>query len=72
MHLVTNIAETAAGIQNRIISTAALGMAFEPEERFENPDGSEIIFTSDYFGEKRGMQAMPGPFSSKEEWERVL
>ena len=27
-------------MQNRIITTEVLGMAFEPEQKFENPDGS--------------------------------
>ena len=44
------------------ISTEYLGEAFEPEQKFENPDGSEIIFDDDYFGEHRAINPMPGPF----------
>ena len=72
IHLVTNIADAAAKRRVCTISTATLGMAFEPEERFENPDGSEIVFTQDYFGENRGTSAMPGPFAAKDEWENAL
>lgn len=49
-----------------IITTEILGEAFEPEERFENPDGTPITFNTDYFGEHRGTSALPGPFASKE------
>lgn len=42
-----------------------LGMAFEPEERFENPDGSDIIFDRDYFGASSD-KILPGPFAETE------
>ncbi len=44
------------------INTEALGIAFEPEQRFENPDGSAINFDTDYFGRKRGRFPVAGPF----------
>ena len=44
------------------IDTETLGMAFEPEEKYENPDGSPIIWDSDYFGKKR-RTILPGPFA---------
>ncbi|MBE5828106.1 MAG: hypothetical protein E7305_01440 [Butyrivibrio sp.] len=44
------------------INTESLGIAFEPEQRFENPDGSPIMFDSDYFGRKRGLHPVAGPF----------
>ncbi|MCI8524320.1 MAG: hypothetical protein HFI62_14105 [Lachnospiraceae bacterium] len=47
-----------------IINSDILGYAFEPEERFENPDGSPIIFDTDYLGEHCGTAAVPGPFAS--------
>ena len=40
-----------------------LGMAFEPEERFENPDGSDIVFDRDYHGRHRSLSTLPGPFA---------
>ena len=46
--------------------TVVLGEAFEPEERFENPDGSTIIFDRDYFGNHRSLKAVPGPFATAE------
>lgn len=48
-----------------IISTEILGMAFEPEQRYENPDGSPIVFDQDYFGAHRGMTALAGPLAEK-------
>ena len=44
-----------------IVSTDSLGKAFEPEQRFENPDGSDILFNEDYFGAHRGVSSFPGP-----------
>ena len=41
-----------------------LGMAFEPEQRFENNDGSDIIFDTDYLGDHRGLSVLPGPFAT--------
>lgn len=42
-----------------------LGMAFEPEEYYENPDGTPINFNTDYFGDHRGEAVIPGPFACK-------
>ena len=47
----------------RLISTEVLGMAFEPEERFENPDGTPIVFDRDYFNEVRRGKFTAGPFA---------
>ena len=48
--------------QTRLITTEILGMAFEPEQYYENPDGTPIIFNSDYAGKLRGEAPVPGPF----------
>ena len=48
----------------RMIDTDILGKAFEPEERFENPDGSPITFDTDYFGQHRDGKIIPGPFKA--------
>lgn len=61
--LKTNLHEYLHADSMPFISTEVLGEAFEPEQRFENPDGSEIVFDSDYFGEKRGVHAAAGPFA---------
>ena len=47
-YLDTNVYELIEGFKNRMIDSDVLGKAFEPEERFENPDGTAIRFDSDY------------------------
>lgn len=46
-----------------MIDSDTLGMAFEPEERFETPDGEDIIFDTDYYGKKRPANPVAGPFA---------
>lgn len=46
-----------------MINTETLGMAFEPEQRFENPDGSSIVFDTDIYGNKRDGEVIAGPFA---------
>lgn len=61
--LETNLYEYLPAGSGVFISTEVLGEAFEPEQKFENPDGSQIIFDRDYFGEKRSVHAAAGPFA---------
>ena len=71
--LETNLPELLPADGADIITTATLGMAFEPEEYFENPDGSPITFDEDYFGNHRGIRTAPGPIAGDgEDWNRVL
>lgn len=46
-----------------MVTTKTLGSAFEPEEAFENPDGSPIIFNEDYNGKMRASHVIAGPFA---------
>ncbi len=47
----------------RLMHTDDMKMAFEPEEKFENPDGSPITFDQDLLGKKRDTSdVIPGPF----------
>ncbi len=55
-----------------MISSAVLGSAFESEQRFENPDGSEIIFNEDFFGDHRGARPMAGPFEETKKEYRLF
>ncbi len=64
--LQTNVYEVLGNYTTSIIDSDVLGEAFEPEERFENPDGSTIIFDRDYFGNHRSLKAVPGPFATAE------
>jgi len=57
---------------NAMISTEVLGEAFEPEEKFENPDGSPITFDTDYFGGHRALNPLSGPFENGSDAEKSL
>ena len=61
--LDTNLAEVIGEFTSELITTDVLGKAFEPQQRFEDRDGNDIIFDTDYFGEKR-TSIIPGPFAS--------
>ena len=62
-YLKTNIYDYIKDFNARMINTQVLGKAFEPEQPFENPDGTPIRFDTDYFGNHRGVEVLPGPFA---------
>ena len=70
--LKTNVYSKLKDFADGIICTETLGKAFEPEQRFENPDGTDIVFNKDYFGNHRGTKTIPGPFASAEDAEKIL
>jgi signal peptidase I len=67
-----SIYDLLGDFRDGIITSDILGCAFEPEQRFENPDGSAITFDRDYFGSHRGLDALPGPFADAEAAEKAL
>ncbi|MGN0746189.1 MAG: right-handed parallel beta-helix repeat-containing protein, partial [Aristaeellaceae bacterium] len=62
--LRTNLFDVLGDFRCGMIHTGILGKAFEPDEGYENPDGSPITFDRDYFGNTRGVAPLPGPFAS--------
>ena len=70
--LKTNVYSHLKDFKTGIHCSDTLGKAFEPEQRYENPDGTDIIFNEDYFGGHRGAETIPGPFASAEDAEKVL
>ncbi len=62
-YLHTNIYDLLKDFSSRMINTEVLGKAFEPEQYFENADGTPIRFDSDYSGCHRGIRVIPGPFA---------
>ncbi len=72
LYLDTNLYELMKGWTTEVIDSDTLGEAFEPEQRFENPDGSPIVFDRDYFGNHRSLSAMPGPFADGEAAKQPL
>ncbi len=63
VRLKTNLYPLLQDFRCAMVSTQTLGRAFEPEQRFENPDGTPITFDRDYFGAHRGADILPGPFA---------
>lgn len=70
--LDTDLYDFLPALRADFISTETLGEAFEPEQKFENPDGSPIFFNKDYFDEKRGINPLPGPFETPESAKKAL
>ena len=71
-YLDTNLFDLLGDFSCDLIDSDTLGRAFEPDERFENPDGSTIVFDRDYFGDHRGVNPLPGPFAGKEDLKKPL
>lgn len=71
-HLETNLFDVVKAGNCPLVDTALLGMAFEPEQLFENPDGSPLTISTDYFGKERGNTVLPGPFSQEAEGKDIL
>ena len=69
---VSNLYDILPAQRTSVISTETLGEAFEPEQKYENPDGTPITFDEDYFGAHRGVCPLPGPFACKESAEKKL
>jgi len=67
MYLRTNIFNCDFTVKDSMVTTQVLGKAFEPEQYFENPDGTPIVFNHDYFGNHRNLSMIPGPFAKKED-----
>jgi hypothetical protein len=63
-YLNTNVFDYIKDFSGRMINTEILGKAFEPEQYFENADGTPIRFDADYFGDHRGINVIPGPFAA--------
>ena len=61
--LETDVYEYLGDFTCSMIDSDRLGRAFEPEERFENPDGTDIVFSYDYDGTHRGAAVRPGPLA---------
>lgn len=70
--LDTNIFDLVADFKVHTIDSDTLGKAFEPEERYENPDGTSIVFDEDYFFDKRGLNVIPGPFANAAQVKKML
>lgn len=71
-YLDTNIYDVLKDFKVDMIDTEVLGKAFEPQQKYENADGTPITFSVDYLGEHRGTDVIPGPFATKEEVKKQI
>ena len=56
----------------KLMRTEDIAPAFEPEQNYENPDGTPIVFDIDFFGKKRGANPIAGPFADGSEIQNSL
>ena len=70
--LRTDLFDVLGDFSAGIVHSDLLGNAFEPDQRFENPDGSAITFNRDYYGNARGIRAVPGPFADRESLKKAV
>lgn len=68
----TNVYDLIGNYKTNIINSDILGEAFEPEQRFETPEGDDIQISEDYFGNHRGISTIPGPFASSDAVGKAL
>ena len=62
----------AKAIKCKLMKTEDIPPAFEPEESYENPDGSPITFDTDFFGKKRTASPIAGPFADAGQAKEAL
>ena len=62
-YLDTDIYDFVAEVKSNLVTTKTLGIAFEPEEQFENPNGEPLILDRDFYGNMREKSTIPGPFA---------
>ncbi len=65
LKLKTNLYDLVKNHPVSLITTETLGKAFQPDQPFENPDGTPITFDTDFEGKKREGKILPGPFAGE-------
>ncbi|MBR4466494.1 right-handed parallel beta-helix repeat-containing protein, partial [bacterium] len=63
--LKTNLYDLIKNHPVSLVTTETLGKAFQPDQPFENPDGTPITFDTDFEGNKREGKILPGPFAGE-------
>lgn len=64
VYLHIHMPEEAFAMNGKVITSADLNMARIPEQRFENPDGTEMVIDRDMLGKERADKALPGPLQN--------
>lgn len=63
VHISIENASELAKASCHIVTTETLGKTYHAEMNFEQPDASQFVFDTDFFGNKRdAVSPMPGPF----------
>jgi len=67
----------ADDLKTTLVSTAMLGKAKMPDEKFENQDGSPFVIDQDYLGKLRIQNPIPGPFEDLQKgkfrvWQLIM
>ncbi|MCQ2967033.1 MAG: hypothetical protein MJ250_09915, partial [Alphaproteobacteria bacterium] len=70
--LKTNVYDYLPKVDAKLMHTDDIMMAFEPEEKYENPDGTPITFDTDFLGTKREKNVIPGCFANGDEIAKPL
>jgi hypothetical protein len=70
--LTVTVPETVINATCRAVTTERLGTPIYTEEPYENPDGTPVDFTRDFFGEAREGSVPPGPFAKLSKGEQRL
>lgn len=70
--LQTNVYDFIPSAKHELLKTDDIMPAFEPEQKYENPDGSAIVFDTDFVGKKRLEGAIAGPFADAIKAEQIL
>lgn len=71
-YLDTNVYDYINAYKGSMVNTEVLGIAFQPEQPFEDVDGTSITFDFDYFGSHRDIKLVPGPFATAEDSKKEL
>lgn len=72
VYLILNIPEQIEKFACEVITTEMLGMPRIVEERYEAPDGTEIVFDTDICGRKRCGKTCPGPVADLRSGENKI
>ena len=62
--LTTNLYDFLPAVDTKCVCSDVLGSAFEPEQRYEAPDGSPLTLDTDMCGQKHVPSPLPGPFAA--------
>ena len=62
--LTTNLYDFLPAVDTKCVCSDVLGSAFEPEQRYEAPDGSPLTLDTDMCGQKHVPSPLPGTFGA--------